>query len=68
MRREASTEDEILTPEELSDILADAMDATPEEIKRGGADLEIAPPEEADVVESEERGGERRFLPPRDGE
>lgn len=50
MNRNAPTEDEAISPEELSEVLADATDTTPEEIERGAEELEIAPPEEATVV------------------
>jgi hypothetical protein len=63
MSREAPAEDEVLTPEELSEVLADATGTDPEEIERGAAELEIAPPEEADVVEYGEHDGEHGFLP-----
>ena len=68
MSREAPTEDEVLTLEELSEILADATDTDPEEIERGAAELEIAPPEEADVVEYGEYDGADGFLPAPDDE
>jgi len=56
------------TPEELSEALADATGTDPEEIERGAAELDIAPPEEADVVGDGEHDGERGFLPePGDG-
>jgi hypothetical protein len=65
MSREAPAEDtvEFLTPEELSEVLADATDTDTKEIERGAAELEIAPPEEADVVEYGEHDGEHGFLP-----
>ena len=50
MSREAPTEDEVLTPEELSEVLAEAEGTTPEEIERGAEGLDIAPLEEATVV------------------
>ena len=63
MSREAHAKDEVLTPEELSEVLADATDTDPEEIERGAAELEISPPEEADVVEYGEHDGADGFLP-----
>lgn len=65
MSREAPAEDtvEFLTPEELSEVLADATDTDPEEIERGAAALDIAPPEEAEVVGYGEHDGEHGFLP-----
>jgi hypothetical protein len=48
-----STEDEpeILSLEELSEVLAEAEGTTAEEIERGARDIEIAPPSEATVVD-----------------
>lgn len=48
-----STEDEpeILSLEGLSEVLAEAEGTTAEEIEQGAADLEIAPPSEATVVD-----------------
>jgi hypothetical protein len=68
MSREAPAEDEVLTPEELSEVLADATDTDHEEIERGAAELEIAPPEEADIVAYGEHDGEHGFLPEPDDE
>ncbi len=50
MNREEPT-DEILSVDELTDELANATGATPEEIKRGAEDLDMAPPVEATVVD-----------------
>ena len=50
MNRKAPPEDEALSPEELSEALAEATDTTSEEIERGAEEFEIAPPEEAEVV------------------
>ncbi len=50
MSRKAPAENEVLTPEELSEVLAEATGTTAEEIERGAAELEIAPPEEGTVV------------------
>ena len=50
MNRKAPTEDEAISPEELSEVLADATGTTPEEIEREAEEFEIAPPEEATVV------------------
>ena len=41
MSREAPVEDAVLTPEKLSDILAEATDTDPEEIERCAAEFEI---------------------------
>jgi hypothetical protein len=68
MSRKAPAEDEVLTPEELSEILADATNTGAEEIERGAAELEIGPPEEADVVEYGEHDGADGFLPDPDDE
>lgn len=50
MSREAPSEDEVLSPEELSEVLAEATGTTPEEIERGAEEFEIASPEEATIV------------------
>lgn len=50
MSRETPTEDEVLTPEELSRVLAEIEGTTPEEIESGAEELDIAPLEEATVV------------------
>jgi len=42
-----------LSPEEVTALLAEATGSTPEEIERGAEEIEIAPPEEAEVVETE---------------
>ena len=50
MSREAPA-DETLSLEELSEVLADATDTTTEDLERQAAALEIAPPDEATVVD-----------------
>jgi len=50
MSQESPVEDAI-SLEELDEILAEATGTTPEEIRRGAEELEIAPPWEADIVE-----------------
>lgn len=62
MSREAPAEKDVLTDEELTEVLADATDTTPEEIERGAEEIEIAPPEEATVVGYGEHNGEYGFL------
>lgn len=47
MCHESPAEEDILTFEELSEVLAEVTDTTPEEIERG---FEIASPEEGEVV------------------
>lgn len=47
MCHESPAEEDILTFEELTELLAEVTDSTPEEIERG---FEIAPPEEGKVV------------------
>jgi len=68
MSREAPAEDadadDILTPEELSEVLADATDTDPEEIEQRAAELEIAHPEDGEIVGYGEHDGEHGFLPP----
>jgi len=54
--------DDVLSPEELSEALAEATGTTAEEIERGAADMEIASPDEATVVEYGEHDGEHGFL------
>ena len=51
MSREAPADADMVSHEELTVLLADAEGTTPEEIERGAAELEIAPPEEAIVVD-----------------
>ena len=53
MGREAPADDDIISDEELTELLADAERVTPEEIKRSAAKLDIAPPREATVVDDE---------------
>ena len=50
MCQESPVED-ALTPEELAQLLAEGEGTTPEAIERGAAELEIAPPDEAIVVD-----------------
>ena len=50
MSHESPAED-ALTPEELDEVLADATGSTPEQIRAGAEDLELAPLAEADVVD-----------------
>lgn len=45
--------DDMLTKEQLSELLADATGTTADEIERGAAEIEIEPPEEADTVHDE---------------
>lgn len=52
MSQESPVKD-ALTPEELSEVLAEATGTTAEEIERGAEELEIAPPEDATVVDDE---------------
>ena len=51
MSREAPTDANIISDEELTALLADTEGTTPEEIERGAAEIEIASPEEATVVD-----------------
>jgi len=48
---QGSSAEETLSLEELTEVLADAEDTTPEEIKRGADDIRIDPPEAATVVD-----------------
>ena len=54
MSREAPADADMVSDEELTELLADAEGTTPEEIERGAAELEIAPPREATVVDVDE--------------
>jgi hypothetical protein len=56
-------EHDVVSLEELSELLAEVTDTPPEEIERSAAELDIAPPEEADVVGYGEHDGEYGFLP-----
>lgn len=49
MTREAT--DDALSPDELTDLLAEATGTTPEEIERQASTIEIGSPEEAEVVD-----------------
>jgi hypothetical protein len=51
MSREAPTDADMVSDEELTELLADAEGITPEEIERDAAEFDIAPPEEATVVD-----------------
>ena len=51
MRRGALADADMISDEELTELLADIEGMTPEEIEHGAAELEIAPPEEATVVD-----------------
>jgi hypothetical protein len=42
---------DIVSLDELTELLAEAKDTTPEEIERAAADLDIAPPWEGTLVE-----------------
>ncbi|WP_199693888.1 hypothetical protein [Halococcus sp. IIIV-5B] len=50
MSRKAPIEEESISSEELSEVLAEATGATPEEIDRGAEEFEIAPTEEAAII------------------
>jgi len=54
MSHEAPADDGTISVEELTELLADVEGTTPEEIERGAAELDIAPPEEATVVDVDE--------------
>jgi hypothetical protein len=51
MRRGALADADMISDEELTELLADIEGMTPEEIEHGAAELEIAPPEESTVVD-----------------
>lgn len=48
----ASHEKDVVSKEELSEILAEATGSTPEEIEQGAEEIDIGPPEEAEVVDA----------------
>ena len=54
MSREPPADADMISDEELTDLLADAEGTTPEEVKRGAVELDTAPPEEATVVDIDE--------------
>ena len=43
--------EEILSMDELTEVLADATGETPEEIERGAEAIDFIPPEEATVID-----------------
>jgi len=54
MGHKAPADADTISDEELTELLADAEGTTPEEIERGATELDIAPPEEATVVDVNE--------------
>lgn len=52
MCHEEPAEEDILTFKELSEVLAEVEGTTAEEIERGAAEIDIAPPEEGEVVKT----------------
>jgi len=53
MSKEQTQEDpseEVISMDELTEILAEAEGVTPEEIEHGAEELDLAPPEEATVL------------------
>ena len=52
MSRESHADDHV-TDEELTELLAEATDSTPEAIERGAAELEIEPLDEATIVDED---------------
>jgi hypothetical protein len=51
MNRDTQADADIISNEELTELLAEVEGRTPEEVERGAAEIEIAPPEEATVVD-----------------
>jgi antitoxin component of MazEF toxin-antitoxin module len=51
MSRENPGDADMVSDEEFTELLADVEGTTPEEIERGAVELDIAPPEEATVVD-----------------
>jgi len=54
MSREAPADADMISDGELTELLADTEGTTPDEIERGAAEIDIAPPEEATVVNVDE--------------
>ncbi|WP_241983212.1 hypothetical protein [Halorubrum sp. GN11GM_10-3_MGM] len=54
MSHKTPADSDTISDEELTELLAEAEGTTPEEIERGAAELDIAPPEEATVVDVDE--------------
>jgi hypothetical protein len=54
MSREPPADADMVSDEELTELLADAEGTTPEKIEHSAAELNIAPPEEATVVDINE--------------
>ena len=53
MSQEQAREDaseEVISMDELTEVLADATGETPEEIERGAEEIDFLPPEEATVL------------------
>ncbi|MDB2276646.1 hypothetical protein PM022_19410 [Halorubrum ezzemoulense] len=51
MSSEVPADADMVSDDELTELLADTEGTTPEEIERGAAELEIAPPGEATAVD-----------------
>jgi hypothetical protein len=51
MSQEHSVNDEVLSIEELDEVLAEATGTTAEEIRQGAEEMYISPPEEATVID-----------------
>jgi len=56
MSRKATPDGNMVSDEELTELLADAEGTTPEVVEQGASQIDISPPEEATVVDVE--GGE----------
>ena len=54
MSREAPLNADTISDEELTELLADAEGTAPETIERDASEFEIAPPQEATVVDVDE--------------
>lgn len=54
MSHKAPGDADTISDEKLTELLTEAEGTTPEEIERGAAELNIAPPEEATVVNADE--------------
>jgi hypothetical protein len=51
MSKEHPVDDEVLSMEELDELLAEATGTSVDEIRKGAEEMYIAPPEEATVID-----------------
>lgn len=59
---------ELISKEELTELLAEVTDSTPEEIEAGAEEIEVGPPWEGEIiVQVEDLRNESSFRTPYDG-